>query len=345
MQVYASMEQSLPLSRVAEHAKRAEALGYDGLNVPDAVHDGLLIAHEALRATSQLKVATSVLVVFPRSPMVVAIAAWDLQSVSKGRFELGLGTQVRGNIVGRYSTPWTSPVPRMREYVQSLRAIFNCFQEGTPLNFVGEHYQFTRLQPFFNPGPIDDPAIPIYLGAVGPVMTAMTGEVADGHMCHPTHSAPRVLKELSLPALDRGAKRQGRKALDLHRMASGMVSTGKDAEEVARRREKNRELLGFLYSTPAYWPALEIYGWKQIGERLHTMTREGKWGEMTALIDDELLETMIPSGTYEEIAQRLLERYRGLATHITFPMPDDPTEDFRVAEVIAALRGSAINTE
>ena len=133
MEVYAAMDQRMPLSEVAAHAQRAEALGYDGLNVPDAVHDGLLIAHEALRATTRLRVATSVLVVFPRSPMVVAVAAWDLQSVSRGRFELGLGTQVRGNIVGRYSTPWTSPVPRMREYVQSLRAIFASFQEGVPL--------------------------------------------------------------------------------------------------------------------------------------------------------------------------------------------------------------------
>jgi probable F420-dependent oxidoreductase len=328
----------MPLSGVAEHARRAEALGYDGLNVPDAVHDGLLVAHEALRATERLRVATSVLVVFPRSPMVVAIAAWDLQSSSKGRFQLGLGTQVRGNIVGRYSTPWTSPVPRMREYVQSLRAIFNSFQEGVPLDFRGEHYQFTRMQPFFNPGPIDDPAIPIYVGAVGPVMTAMTGEVADGHMSHPTHSSPRVLKELALPALGRGGERVGRKAQDIQRMVAGMVSTGKDDDAVALRREKNRELMGFLYSTPAYWPALEIYGWKEIGERLYNMTKEGKWGEMTALIHDELLETMIPSSSYDEIADLLRERYRGLATHITFPMPEDSSEDGRVAEVIAALR-------
>lgn len=265
MQVYASMDQRMTLSQVAAHAKRSEALGYDGLNVPDAVHDGLLVAHEALRATTRLRVATSVLIVFPRSPMVVAVAAWDLQSVSRGRFELGLGTQVRGNIVGRYSTPWTSPVPRMREYIQSLRAIFASFQHGVPLRFEGEHYQFTKLQPFFNPGPIDHPDVPIFLGAVGPVMTALAGEVADGHMSHPTHSAPRVLKELTIPALERGAERAGRKPLDLDRMLAGMVSTGGDAAELARQREKSRELLGFLYSTPAYWPALEIYGWGQIG--------------------------------------------------------------------------------
>ncbi len=340
MQVYASTEQRVPLSEVGPHAKRAEAMGYDGLNVPDAVHDGLLIAHEALRATERLRVATSVLVVFPRSPMIVAVAAWDLQSASKGRFELGLGTQVRGNIVGRYSTPWTSPVPRMREYVQSLRAIFDSFQNAVPLRFEGEHYQFTKMQPFFNPGPIDDPDIPIYVGAVGPVMTAMAGEVAYGHMSHPTHSAPRVLNELALPALDRGAKRAGRTAMDVHRMAAGMVSTGKDREAVDRRREKNRELLGFLYSTPAYWPALEIYGWKDVGERLYAMTREGKWGEMTDLISDELLDTMIPSGTYDEIADVLLERYRDVATHITFPMPDDGGDEAAVREVIEALRGA-----
>lgn len=338
MEVYAAMDQRMPLSEVAAHAQRAEALGYDGLNVPDAVHDGLLIAHEALRATTRLRVATSVLVVFPRSPMIVAVASWDLQSVSQGRFELGLGTQVRGNIVGRYSTPWTSPVPRMREYVQSLRAIFASFQEGVPLRFEGEHYQFTKMQPFFNPGPIEHPKIPIYLGAVGPVMTALAGEVADGHMSHPTHSATRVLQELALPALERGAQRSGRKASDLERMAAGMVSTGKDQDAVAAEQAKNRELMGFLYSTPSYWPALEIFGRKEVGETLHAMSREGKWAEMPGLIDDELLETIVPSGTYDEIADKLIARNVGLATQMTFPMPNDPADDDRTAEVVAALR-------
>lgn len=328
----------MSLSQVAAHAQRAEAMGYDGLNVPDAVHDGLLIAHEALRATTRLRVATSVLVVFPRSPMVVAVAAWDLQSVSGGRFELGLGTQVRGNIVGRYSTPWTPPVPRMREYVLSLRAIFDSFQNGVPLAFEGEHYQFTKMQPFFNPGPIDHPDIPIYLGAVGPVMTALAGEVADGHMSHPTHSAPQVLRELTLPSLTKGAKRANRTADSLRRMAAGMVTTGKNADEVASNREKNRELFGFLFSTPSYWPALEIMGRKEVGEGLLNKTREGKWAEMTALIDDDLLETTIPSGTYDELPDLLRKRYEGLATQITFPMPDDPADDSRVAQVLAALR-------
>ena len=148
MEVWASMDQRMTLGEVPAHAQRAEALGYAGLNVPDAVHDGLLLAQAALAATTRLRVATSVLVAFPRSPMNVAHAAWDLASVSGGRFELGLGSQVKGNIVGRYSAIWSSPVPRMREYVGALRAIFDCWQNGTPLSFQGEHYVFTRMQPF-----------------------------------------------------------------------------------------------------------------------------------------------------------------------------------------------------
>ncbi len=190
--VYATMDQRTPLSRVADHARRAEALGYDGLNVPEAVHDGLLAAAAALQATTRLRVATSVLVVFPRSPMSVAQAAWDLREASGGRFELGVGSQVRGNIVGRYSTPWSAPVPRMREYLRALRAIFACWQDGAALCFEGEHYQFTRMQPFFNPGPIDAADIPLYLGAIGPGRTALVGQVDDGRCCHPP-TRPRAI--------------------------------------------------------------------------------------------------------------------------------------------------------
>jgi probable F420-dependent oxidoreductase len=333
------MDQRMPLAEVAAYARRVEALGYDGLNVPEAVHDGLLLAHEALRATTHLKVATSVLVAFPRSPMVVALAAWDLQAASGGRFELGLGTQVRGNIVARYSTEWTAPVPRMREYIQALRAIFACFEQGTPLHFEGEHYRFTRLQPFFNPGPSGHPAPPIYLGAVGPAMTALAGEVADGHMSHPTHSAERVLRELTIPALERGARRAGRSPGEVARMAAGLVATGPTAEAVQQAREQTRELFAFLYSTPAYWPALEIYGSRELGERLHALSREGRWSELAPLIPDELLDTMVPCAPYGEIAALLVDRYRDLATHITFPAPETPDRDEQVRSVIASLRG------
>jgi probable F420-dependent oxidoreductase len=266
MRVYATMDQRMGLGQVEAHARRVETLGYDGLCVPDAVHDGLLLCHAALRVTTTLHTATSVLVAFPRSPMLVAIAAWDLQAMSGGRFELGLGTQVRGNIERRYSTPWSAPVARMREYVQSLRAIFHAFQTGEPLAFEGEHYRFTRLQPFFNPGPIEHPEIPIWLGSVGPKMTAMVGEVADGLMTHPTNASSRFLREAARPALEAGASRAGRDATRLSLLAGGLIATGADEAAVAAQREHVRELLTFLYSTPAYWPSLDLFGWRETGE-------------------------------------------------------------------------------
>ena len=337
--VFATMDQRMPLSAVADHAKRAEALGYDGLNVPEAVHDGLAAATIALGATSQLRVATSVLVAFPRSPMTVAHAAYDLQAFSGGRFELGLGSQVRGNIVGRYSTDWTPPVPRMREYVQSLRAIFACWQDGTPLAFEGEHYRFTRMQPFFNPGPSEHPEIPIHLGAVGPKMTALAGEVADAMMCHPSNTAPRYLREVIRPRLSRGEKRAGRQEGSTQLMVGSFVATGRDAKATLASRDAARQHLGFLYSTPAYWPSLEMFGWREVGEKLHAMSREGRWAEMPGLLGEDMLDAFVPTAPYGEIADLLRERYEELSDWITFPMPGDPSEDSEVAKVIRALKG------
>jgi len=337
-QVYATMDQRMPLSGVASHARRAEALGYDGLNVPEAVHDGLLAASAALQATTRLRVATSVLVAFPRSPMSLAHAAWDLAESSAGRFELGLGSQVRGNIVGRYSTPWSAPVPRMREYVQSLRAIFACWQDGTALSFEGDHYQFTRMQPFFNPGPIDSPDIPIYLGAIGPAMTSLVGEVADGMMCHPTNTAPRYLRDVVLPRVTRGAARVGRKASEVRLMVGSMVATGATDAIAEVERQNARQLLGFLYSTPAYWPSLELFGWKDRGERLHALSREGRWDALPDAVSDEMLETFVPTASYAEIPALLRDWYGEFTDWITFPMPTDPERDPEAAKAIAALQ-------
>lgn len=339
MEVWATMDQRMPLADVAAHARRAEALGYDGLNVPDAVHDGLLLAQAALAATTQLRVATSVLVVFPRSPMNVAHAAWDLQAVSRGRFELGLGSQVRGNIVGRYSASWSAPVPRMREYVGALRAIFDCWQHGSPLAFAGEHYTFTRMQPFFDPGPLAVAPPRVHLGGIGPAMTALAGEVADGLMCHPTNSSPRYLREVVWPRLERGAARSGRDAKALSVMAADLIATGRDAEAVDRARAGIRELFGFLFSTPSYWPSLELYGFPELGPTLRDMTRQGRWGEMAGAIPDALLDALVPAATYDEIADRLRTRFDGLADRITFPLPEDAADEPRVREVVAALRG------
>ena len=252
--VYATIDQRTTPAEANAKARRAEALGYDGISVADGVHDGLLAAALALAATTRLEVAIAVLVAFPRSPMTVAHAAWDLQAMSGGRFALGLGAQVRGNIVGRYGTPWTPPVPRMREYLQSLRAIFNCFQQGGALRFEGEHYQFDRLQPFFNPGPIEHPEIPLLLGAVGPKMTALAGEAADALVTHPTNTHPRYLREVTWPRLGSGAARANRNASDVQLMLAPLVATGPNREQTLSDREKQRRLLSFLYSTPPTGP-------------------------------------------------------------------------------------------
>jgi len=337
-QVFAATPETMGPGDIGAHAARAEAMGYDGLQVPDAVHDGLLLAALALDASERLLVGTGVLVAFPRSPMTVAVASWDLQQMSGGRFELGLGTQVKANIEQRYSARWDSPVPQLREYLQSLKAIFHSFQTGEKLNFVGEHYQFTKLQPFFNPGPIEHPDIPILCGAVGPDMTRMVGRVADGMITHPTNTPPEYIREVCLPRLRAGFEAAGRDASDFKLLLGPLLATGKDEAAVAAEWEKQRNMLGFLYSTPAYWPSLELFGWQEVGQQLLDLTREGRWEDMAQVLTDEMLEKFVPRGTYAEIADILREKYGELTRRITFPMPADPADDRLAAEAIAQLK-------
>ncbi|HSC75387.1 MAG TPA: TIGR03617 family F420-dependent LLM class oxidoreductase [Pseudomonadales bacterium] len=336
--IYASTPENMQLHEIAAHAQRAEAMGFDGLNIPDSIHDGLLLSALALNATTKLTVGTGVLVAFPRSPMTVAIAAWDLQRLSNGRFELGLGTQVKGNIENRYSTTWTAPMPRMRDYIGSVRAIFNSFQHGVPLQFESDNYHFTRLQPFFNPGPLDCIPPPIFIGAVGPLMTALAGEAADGIITHPTNTPSRYLHEVTLPRLQQGITKAARKKEDVRLILGNIVATGKDDAAVTAEREKQRKLLGFLYSTPAYWPSLELFGWQDKGEQLLQCTRNNDWHNMAKIIDDEMLDTFAPCASYDTIADVIATRYEAINATINFPVPEHPDDDSAVADVIRQLK-------
>ena len=338
-EVFATTPETMGPGAIGAHAARAEAMGFDGLHVPDAIHDGLLLAGLALNATQNLVVGTGVLVAFPRSPMITAIASWDLQQMSGGRFELGLGTQIQPNIEQRYSARWDSPVPQLREYVQAVKAVFHSFQTGERLHFKGEHYALTRLQPFFNPGPIDHPDIPILCGAVGPAMTRMVGRIADGMITHPTNTPPEYIREVCLPRLQVGFDKAGRDGDDFKLVLGPLTATGKDEQTVAAEWEKQRNLLGFLYSTPAYWPSLELFGWQDKGQQLLDMTRSGDWQRMGEIITDAMLEKFVPRGTYNEIPDIYTERYGNLARRITFPIPEDPADDALAAEAIARLRG------
>jgi len=338
--VYASTPEDMGPGEIAAHARRAEAMGFDGLQVPDAIHDGFLLAALALNATERLRVLISVLVAFPRSPMNVALTSWDLQAMSKGRFELGLGTQIKQKIEDRYSATWSAPAPRMREYIGALRAIFDAFQNGTKLSYLSEHYRFTRLQPFFNPGPIAHPDIPLMMGAVGPVMTTLAGEIADGMITHPTNTPPRYIREVVLPRLREGAARRERDPASYRLVLGSLIATGPDDAAVRREREKWRRMLGFLYSTPAYWPSLELFGWQERGAKLLAMTRENRWETMKEIIDDEMLDTFVPSATYAAIAQELERRYGALSGYITMMMPEDPANDCAMAGVVRRLHGA-----
>jgi probable F420-dependent oxidoreductase len=345
VKVYATMEPGMPLREVPEHARRAERLGYTGLSVPEAVHDGFLTALLALQATRTLRVATHVALAFPRSPMTVAHAAWDLQSVSEGRFELGLGSQVKANVEGRFSVAWSPPVPRMREYLAALRAIWDCWQDGTRLAFRGRHYRFERMQPFFVPGPLAEPRIPIHLGAVGRGMTRLAGEAADAIVTHPTQTSARMLRERTVPDLEIGARRAGRARRDVEILAGAFVATGATPAAVAAERERIREYLAFLYSTPQYASALEVHGWPEVGPRLRELARAGRWGEMKDVVGDGILDALVPAAPYDEIADRLREWYGGLAEGLTLRMPEDPRDDARAAAVIEKLRSWAPGLE
>lgn len=338
-EIFAATPENLGPDGIGAYARRVEAMGYDGLFVPDAVHDGFLLAALALAATSRIRVGISVLVAFPRSPMNVALAAWDLQKMSGGRFELGLGTQVKQNIQDRYSARWLPPAKGMKEYVGALRAIFRSFRDPRePLNFVGEYYRFTRLQPFFNPGPIDAPDVPIMLGAVGPKMLALVGEVADGMHTHPTNTSTRYLREAILPNVAAGARSRDAALGKPKICLNELVATGPDAATVAAERERFRGTLAFVFSTPAYWPSLELFGWKDIGERLLTLTREGRWKEMSAALLDHVLDEFLVSGRYEDLPQALESRFGGLVDRISLTVPADPKDDAACAAAIAAIR-------
>lgn len=338
-QVFAATPEKMGPGEIGAYAARAEAMGFDGLHVPDAIHDGLLLSAMALSATTKLIVGTGVLVAFPRSPMTVAVASWDLQSMSGGRFELGLGTQIKQNIEQRYCARWDSPVAQLREYVQSLKAIYQSFQTGEKLDFRGEHYQFTRLQPFFNPGPIDHPDIPVLCGAIGPAMTRMVGRVADGMITHPTNTPPQYLREVCLPRLQAGFELAGKDPGNFKLILGPLTATGGNEESVAREWERMRGLLAFLFSTPAYWPSLELFGWEAKGQQLLDMTRAGEWQKMPEILDDDMLDKFVPRGTYAEIDAVLKARYGDLARRITFPVPANPADDSLAAAAIARLKG------
>jgi len=290
----------------------------------------------ALQATTRLRVNSSMVLAFVRSPMLVAYTSWDLAAISGGRFGLGLGSQIRQNIEGRYSVPWAEPVGRMREYIEALRAIWHSFATGDPLRYIGDHYSFTRLQPFFNPGAHGQGAPSIWLGGVNERMCRLGGSHADGFVTHPTNSGPRYLREVCLPLLDAAAASAGRPR---PRVVTGsMFATGRTPAEVAASREHHRAILAFLYSTPQYRRTLELLGCGELGAQLQAMTHDGGWDRLATLLTDEVLDSIVPQATWSNLAAVVDEWFGGLVDGVMLPVPTDPAGDDAFAEIIAAVR-------
>lgn len=321
MEVVASWPASSPLSDVAEWAQRAEALGFDVMHVPETIHDPFTVAALALGATHRIVVRTSMVVAFARSPMVTAYTAWDLARFSGGRFELGVASQVRGNVVGRFSAEWSEPVARLREYVQAVRAIFDSFQHGSELRFEGEHYHFDRLQPYFNPGPLDVDPPPVWTGGVNQRMCELAGEVSDGFVCHPTNSHPDVLRASILPAIETGRARVGRE--EAPRIVAGpQPITAPTDSELASARDARRSELAFLYSTPAYRQQLELFGLGDLGDTLSDMAHRSDWDGLEQHLTDDVVDRLVPQATHDDLPDLLAEWFSGLCDGIVLAMPD-----------------------
>lgn len=320
---------------IVRRAERAEALGYDALWTSETQHDPFLPLALAAEHTSRMTIGTAIAVAFARSPMSLASQAWDLQKMSGGRFVLGLGTQVKAHIERRFGMVWDHPAPRLKEYVLAIRQIWQAWQTGAPLNFRGEFFKLTLMSPFFNPGPIDHPVIPIYIAGVNEHLCRVAGEVCDGFHVHPFHT-PKYVAEFILPNLEAGLKTSGRARSDVRVASSVFVIVGDTPEERASARALARQQISFYASTPTYHPVFELHGWKETAEALTALVARGKWGEMPGLITDAMLDTFAAEGTWAAVPGLVRQRYAGLLDRVTYYL--DEGTDRQQAATIAGFR-------
>ncbi len=327
------------LADVSRVATAAEELGFDGIWTAEAGHDPFFPALLAAEHTRRVQIGTAIAVAFPRSPMVFAHIAWDLQAYSKGRFILGLGTQVKGHNERRYGVKWESPGPKLREMILALRAIWDCWQNGTRLNFRGDHYTFTLMTPFFAPPPSEHPPIPIYIAGVNPNMCRLAGELCDGFHVHPLHSVKHLREDL-IPDIGQGLAKAGRSRRDIELATTAFVITGRTADEIEAAKTPVRQQISFYASTRTYRRVLDTHGWGDVCERLNEKAAKGDWGGMAGEISDEMLDTFAVIGTHDEIAAKLRAKYTGLLDRVAYYMPYRPGEDDAVyRRAIEVLRG------
>lgn len=328
------------LSQAGRLAREAEAMGFDGAWTSETAHDAFLPLVLAAEHTTRLALGTSIAVAFPRSPMTTAYIAWDLQRLSGGRFILGLGSQVKGHIERRYGLAWDAPGPRLRDYIRALRAIWECWQQGTPLSYQGEFYTHSLMTPFFNPGPIDHPRIPLHIAGVQEYMCRLAGELCDGLQVHPFHSE-KYLREIVLPAVEQGLRASGRTRADVCLASSAFVVTGETAAQMQIAREDVRRQIAFYASTPNYRVILECHGWGQIAKELTRRSVRADWEGMASLISDEMLEALAIVGSPGEVPGKLRRRYAGLLDRLGAYETFDPGGNLSAQRaLLAAFPGS-----
>lgn len=311
----------LDLARIGDEARLAEALGYDGIVTEETKDDPFVVLALAAQATERVGLATGVAIAFPRAPAVTALAAWTLQRLSKGRFTLGLGSQVKGHIERRFGMEWKPPGPWMRDYVGALRAIWECWQNGgTKLRYDSAHYNLSLMVPLFAPPPIEHPHIPVQLAAVNPFMCQVAGEVADGIRAHPV-CTPNYIAEVMLPAARKGAAKTGRDFSGFEIAAMPLIATAPDRKGLEDRVRDVRARIAFYASTPTYLIAFESQGYGEVARNLQGYSRAQRWEEMPGFISDEMLDHYAVIGTHDEIANKLKARFAAVASHLEFAIP------------------------
>ncbi len=317
-------------------ARDLESIGFDGIYTAEGPHEPFLPLQLAAEHTARAQLFTNIAVAFARSPMDLAQMADGLQRSSGGRFVLGLGSQIRPHIERRYSMTWSRPVARMREMVEAVKAIQAAWNDGSPLAYRGEIYRHTLMTPFFDPGPNPHGPPPVWVAALGPKMTACAAEFGDGLLVHPFHTG-RFMTEHAARSVAAGLGRAGRDRADFTVSATAIVATGSTEEEQEIARVASRGLLGFYGSTPAYRVTLDAHGWGDLQTELHSMTKEGRWAELSDVIPDEVFDAIVVSGAPGDIAGLLEARYQGTVDRAGLSMPYESSRDTMEA-LVAGFR-------
>jgi probable F420-dependent oxidoreductase len=320
-------------------AQGAKDLGYDAWWAPETQADAFNSCTVAATAGTGLEIGTGIAVAFARNPMTVAVQANDLQILTGGKFMLGLGSQIKPHITKRFSMPWSHPAARMREFILAIRAIWRAWETSEPLSFEGEFYSHTLMTPFFDPGPNPHGNPKIILAAVGPLMNEVAGEVADGVMCHGL-CTERYLREVMLPALQRGAEKAGRSLDGFEINVPGFLVMRDGEEELAEGIEFVRKQIGFYGSTPAYKGVFELEGWMDLQPALRDLTKRGAWDELPNLVSDEVLDTLTIYGKPEDVATELKDRMGDICTRVGISVPEGATAE-RWRPVFEQLRDAA----